>query len=80
MAREPITVEWPQDIIDASMLDDEHDVAGDDEWEMSCGLMRGGMCSQAGTEHCDFECPNRHSELFVGSAAWLRRYDQAGGQ
>lgn len=65
--------EWPQDAIDASMLDDENDVAGDDEWEMECGLARNGQCSQAGTEHCDFECPNRNSELFAGSAAWHER-------
>ena len=80
MAREPAAVEWPQEVIDASMLDDEHDVAGDDEGEIECGLRGDGQCSMAGSEHCDFCCPNRNSERFVGSAAWQRRYDQAGGQ
>lgn len=57
---------------DPSMPDDEHDIAGDDDSELDvmCGLARDGQCSQAGTEHCDFECPNRNSELFAGSAAW----------
>ena len=65
---------WPKYPIDDSILDDEHDAASDDEWEIEweneCGLARDGQCSQAGTEHCDFECPNRNSDLFVGSAAW----------
>ena len=61
---------------DPSVPDDECDVAGDDEWEMSCGLRRDGLCSQAGTEHCDFECPNRNSDLFVGSAAWRAKHEK----
>ncbi len=61
---------------DDSLLDDDHDVAGDDEWEMACGLMRDGYCSQAGTEHCDFECPNRNSDLFIGSAAWRAKHEK----
>lgn len=47
-----------------------------DDFEDECGLMRNGQCSQAGTEHCDFECPNRESELFCGSAAWHRKWDR----
>lgn len=66
--------DWPQDAIDESMFDDEHDVSGDDEWEMECGLARDGCCSQAGTEHCDFGCPNRNSELFRGSEAWMKKH------
>ena len=45
----------------------------DDEDE-NCGLMEDGQCVMAGTEHCDFECPNRDSDLFCGSAAWLAKH------
>lgn len=37
-----------------------------------CGLCEDGQCRMAGTEHCDFECPNRNSALFAGSKAWMR--------
>lgn len=49
--------------------DDEED--GDD---YDCGLMQDGQCLKAGSEECDWECPNRNSELFVGSAAWCRKH------
>lgn len=54
-------------------FDGEDDAAGDDEWELECGLASDGQCSQAGTEHCDWLCPNSSSELFVGSAAWREK-------
>ena len=49
--------DWPQDVIDASMLDDDaHE--GDDDWdELLCSMGRDGQCGQAGSEYCDFECP-----------------------
>lgn len=56
-------------------IDGEGDETTDD-LEDECGLMRDGQCSMAGTEHCDFECPNRESELFCGSAAWQRKHSQ----
>lgn len=46
----------------------------EDELEDDCGLGRDGQCSMAGTEHCDFECPNRDSELFCGSTAWNKKH------
>jgi len=49
---------------------DEED--GDDDFD--CHLRPDGQCGAAGSEMCDFECPNRHSELFVGSAAWRRKH------
>lgn len=38
------------DIDDDVELEDEDDGFGD------CGLMPDGLCMQAGTEYCDFEC------------------------
>ncbi len=39
-----------------------------------CGLMPDGQCLKAGSEECDFECPNRMSDLFAGSPAWCRKH------
>lgn len=62
------TTEVPDD-------DNEYDDDGDDDWlDLECGLMHDGQCSMAGTEHCDFECPNRHSEDFCGSVAWNKKH------
>lgn len=41
-----------------------------------CSLMHDGQCMQAGTEYCDFECPNRESELFCGSTAWRKKHGE----
>ena len=59
--------------IDGYSDGDDSDGEDDDPFD-ECGLMRDGQCSMAGTEHCDFECPNRESELFCGSAAWQRKH------
>lgn len=65
-----------QCVIDLSQDDGEDvDDEPDDEWGDDCGLMHNGQCSMAGTEHCDFECPSRESELFCGSAAWNRKHE-----
>lgn len=47
---------------------------GDDSWMDECGLMPNGQCTMAGSEHCDFSCPNRDSEDFCGSKAWLKKH------
>ena len=60
-------------------FDDTAELMGADETDdldLMCGLARNGQCSQAGTEHCDFECPNRNSDLFVGSAAWRAKHEK----
>lgn len=54
--------------------DNEFDDNEDDWLEQECGLRHDGQCSQAGTEHCDFTCPWRNSEDFVGSAAWNKKH------
>jgi|SRR5579872_3723410 len=60
----------------------DYDAAGtfeDDEEEFDyedCGLMRDGQCMKAGSEECDFECPNRMSELFAGSPAWVAKHSK----
>lgn len=56
---------------------DDHDEIDDEDgvWrEDECGLGSDGQCSMAGSEHCDFCCPNRDSELFAGSKAWCRAH------
>lgn len=52
--------------------DDEADEDFDDDSE--CMLRPDGQCGAAGSEWCDFECPNRNSELFAGSAAYNRKH------
>ena len=56
--------------------DDDHIgfQSDDDLPEDDCGLMHDGQCTMAGSEHCDFSCPNRNSELFVGSRAWREKH------
>jgi hypothetical protein len=49
----------------------------DDDFEDECGLGDDGQCALAGTEHCDFECIYRDSDLFAGSAAWCRKHPKA---
>ena len=62
------------------MTDDSYDfydaLEQEDEgsWEDECGLGSGGYCSMAGTEHCDFSCPNRNSDQFRGSASWHAKF------
>lgn len=59
--------------------DDEHDDDGDEEYDwldQECHLGADGQCGLAGTEHCDFECPYRDSELFAGSEAWRKKHEK----
>lgn len=53
--------------------DDPRDWDEEDGDDFDCHLGPDGQCGAAGSEMCDFECPNRHSELFVGSRAWCRK-------
>ena len=60
---------------------DDYDYEDDDprDWDEEdgdyedCGLMPDGQCLKAGSEECDWECPNRNSELFAGSRAWCKK-------
>jgi hypothetical protein len=75
--------DWDQDASDDQMFaDDEAEFEGEDgdEWMDLCGLRHDGQCSQAGTEHCDFCCPNRMSDLFAGSAAWYEKHKPKKGK
>lgn len=56
--------------------DDFDDLEDEDDFE-DCGLMPDGQCGLAGTEHCDFSCPNRDSDLFAGSKAWMKAHGSA---
>lgn len=62
--------------LDFDPNDNGFDPDDHEDMDYECGLGRDGQCSQAGTEHCDFCCPNRNSELFVGSAAWRAKFKQ----
>lgn len=53
--------------------DDPRDLLDEDGDDFDCGLMPDGQCRLAGSEQCDFDCPNRDSARFVGSAAWCRK-------
>ncbi len=60
-------------------LDEIDDGDPDDEDDFfECGLRRDGQCGMAGSEYCDFTCPNRESELFCGSAAWRKKHERKG--
>lgn len=54
--------------------DYDEDIEDDEVDDFDCGLGSDGQCCKAGSEECDFECPNRNSELFAGSAAWMRAH------
>lgn len=66
------------DCVEERMADyDETCVEDEDEFDdYDCGLMRDGQCTKAGSEECDFSCPNRESELFAGSAAWIAKHSK----
>lgn len=57
-------------------FDDVYDDEDELDREADCGLMDDGQCMLAGTEWCDFECPNRDSELFAGSEAWRKKHER----
>lgn len=61
-------------------FDFEEDFEEDDDGWDDCALRADGQCGMAGTEWCDFECPNRDSEHFAGSAAWIATREKAGGE
>lgn len=56
--------------------DDDPRDDGEEDGGFDCGLMPDGQCTKAGSEECDFECPNRNSEFFAGSAAWCRKHER----
>ena len=39
-----------------------------------CALGPDGQCMKAGSEECDWECPNSHGPLFAGSNEWHLRH------
>lgn len=55
-----------------SALDDDWD---EDEPLHDCGLLLNGQCMLAGTEECDWDCPNSHGPFYAGSEAWHKRHN-----
>lgn len=53
---------------------DDYDPEDEMDREHDCGLADDGQCMLAGTEWCDFECPNRDSALFAGSEEWRKKH------
>jgi len=46
------------DFLPIEYFDDDCDLGDDDDWMDECGYVPGsGVCTLAGTEHCDWECP-----------------------
>lgn len=46
------------DFLPVEYFDDDCDLGDDDDWMDECGYVPGsGVCTLAGTEHCDWECP-----------------------
>jgi hypothetical protein len=69
MTRDPVNP--TQEYYDDDPRDwDEED--GDDDFD--CHLGPDGQCGAAGSEMCDWECPMRNSDLFVGSRAWCKKH------
>jgi len=56
---------------------DDYDEFDELDREHDCGLGDDGQCALAGTEWCDFECANRDSDMFAGSAAGLAKHKRA---
>ena len=54
---------------------DDYDEEDELDREHECGLMDDGQCLLAGSEWCDFGCPNRDSEYFTGSRAWIAKHE-----
>lgn len=69
------------------MIGDPRDYADDDDggWEANdmddfdCRLRPDGQCLLAGSEECDWDCPNRMSDRFVGSPAWRKKHEGKAG-
>lgn len=52
-----------------------------DEWEdgeipHDCGLLLNGQCLLAGSEECDWDCPNSHGPFYAGSECWHKRHNE----
>lgn len=54
---------YPIDYDPTDFPDDDDGLEGEEEEYFDCGWMREGGCSLAGSEECDFECPNRDSMI-----------------
>lgn len=50
---------------------------GDDEFEEECGLGPDGLCSMAGTEHCDWDCGRLNEERIAVMKAVIAIRDRA---
>lgn len=62
---------------DFDMDDDVCDYCGNPLEEcacIDCALGPDGQCAKAGSEECDWDCPNSHGPLFCGSNAWHLRH------
>jgi hypothetical protein len=68
--------ETPFADLPAVAFDDDEEDDFEDDWGDydECGLRHDGQCGLAGSEWCDFECPNRDSDLFAGSEAWMKKH------
>ncbi len=57
-------------------FDDGLDEDDEEDWGFECGEDVNGGCSLAGSEECDFECPNRDAMI----ARLDRKHKKAGSK
>lgn len=50
-------------MIEGDYIEDDGDWDEDDDEFLDCGWDSSGGCSMAGSEECDFECPNRDAMI-----------------
>lgn len=50
-------------IEDDYLDDDRMDLDEEEDFDFDCGMDSSGGCSMAGSEECDFECPNRDAMI-----------------
>lgn len=56
--RDAAEKQWTQQQIDDHIFQDDDTDDEEDDWsEMMCSMGPDGQCGQAGSEWCDFECP-----------------------
>lgn len=54
-------------------MDNEYDDDPEDD-DFDCALMPDGQCLKAGSEECDWSCPNSHGEDYAGSEAYFKKH------
>lgn len=54
---------------------EDYDDPYDDDEHFDCALGPDGQCAMAGSEDCDWDCPNSHGEFYAGSNLWHKKHN-----